>query len=458
MRPMTWRTLEAGALAPLLVLATCLVLDITPSWADSPDKNPVAQAPAAQAPVAKSSETSGPISQNTNPSPASTSAAAGPSTSAAGSNPSPAVNASGNILTSTSAAAAATARAGSPEISKRLSDDNTGAGFKGWAVLPAVFYLPEWGFSATGAALLYFQMDDRSAKKSEMRLEGTVTSRGGYSASIKPKIWLDGGKYKLYTRLSVSHRPREFFGFGNDTPSSAEETYDSRYFAAWPQVSRQLTQKIRLGLTGMVKHNELIEVESDGLLAQGNIPGTGTTLTTGMGLRLEYDTRDSTYAPRSGELLSTQLSVFSDVLGGDFNFISYRIDLRHYIGLPYGHVVGLHARSEHRFGTAPFFENSRAGGKRLLRGMVKGRYNDNHLAGAQVEYRLPVFWRVGMVGFAGVGRVANRLDEFDLSGWKYSVGTGLRFAARPDDGVNIRADMGYSDGEINFYLDILEAF
>jgi len=62
-----------------------------------------------------------------------------------------------------------------------------------------------------------------------------------------------------------------------------------------------------------------------------------------------------------------------------------------------------------------------------MRGYFRGRYRDNHYFATQLEYRVRVWWRFGLVGFAGVGEVARDISKFEINKIKYSVGGGIRF-------------------------------
>jgi outer membrane translocation and assembly module TamA len=96
----------------------------------------------------------------------------------------------------------------------------------------------------------------------------------------------------------------------------------------------------------------------------------------------------------------------------------------------------------------------------LLRGYYQGRFRDQVMVTLQAEYRLPVFWRIGLVGFAEAGQVAPRAGDLAVDAFKASLGGGLRFLLAPREGVNIRADYGwgFGVGAGGFYLAIGEAF
>lgn len=75
-----------------------------------------------------------------------------------------------------------------------------------------------------------------------------------------------------------------------------------------------------------------------------------------------------------------------------------------------------------------------------------------------MEYRFPLFWRLGMVGFAGVGDVFNQLNDVRASTLKYSVGSGLRFAVNPAERLNIRIDYALGKDGGYFYFSVAESF
>ena len=77
----------------------------------------------------------------------------------------------------------------------------------------------------------------------------------------------------------------------------------------------------------------------------------------------------------------------------------------------------------------------------------------------QLEYRRPLFWRFGMVIFAGAGDVAGDFSDFAISEFKYVFGVGGRLAAIPEDKLNLRVDLGIArGGQIAIYAGISEAF
>jgi hypothetical protein len=109
-------------------------------------------------------------------------------------------------------------------------------------------------------------------------------------------------------------------------------------------------------------------------------------------------------------------------------------------------------------GEPPFFMLERFGGSSLMRGHFAGRYRDRNVAVVQAEYRVPVWWRFGVVGFGGVGRVDRSLSDFELSGTHFSAGGGVRFLLERSARINARLDAAWAEDDWGLYLALGEAF
>ena len=71
---------------------------------------------------------------------------------------------------------------------------------------------------------------------------------------------------------------------------------------------------------------------------------------------------------------------------------------------------------------------------------------------------MPLYWRFGLVAFAGFGQVADKIEKMEFSEFKPSGGLGLRFALIPDQKVNLRIDMGVGKDDGSFDISIMEVF
>jgi outer membrane protein assembly factor BamA len=109
-------------------------------------------------------------------------------------------------------------------------------------------------------------------------------------------------------------------------------------------------------------------------------------------------------------------------------------------------------------GTVPFLNLAQMGGPYTMRGYFEGRFRDKNLMLFQLEYRVPVIWRLGVVGFLGIGNVAEKIDQIDFGSLKSSYGFGIRYLFSETEKIQIRLDIGFGKGSSGFYVSIFEAF
>ena len=77
---------------------------------------------------------------------------------------------------------------------------------------------------------------------------------------------------------------------------------------------------------------------------------------------------------------------------------------------------------------------------------------------AQAEYRLELFWRIGLVGFFGVGQVASGFDKFSKQNWLPGGGFGLRLLVAKENHVSLRIDFAWGRDSSATYISGGEAF
>jgi hypothetical protein len=80
------------------------------------------------------------------------------------------------------------------------------------------------------------------------------------------------------------------------------------------------------------------------------------------------------------------------------------------------------------------------------------------MIGLQAEARFPVYKRLGMVVFGGVGDVFHQFSDLQWQQLKFSLGTGLRFSINPAERLNFRMDYGIGRRSSAYYILVTEAF
>ncbi len=282
--------------------------------------------------------------------------------------------------------------------------------------------------------------------------EKQISAGSDFDLYFKDELYhLLGGAY--YSKF-----PGKFYGIGNDTQGANEEDFTPQGLELEVTLQRRLAAGWNGGLLYQFADFDIKEVAETGLLLGRSITGSAGSRVSGLGLLVDWDTRDNVWYPSGGGFHQLSLSRFDQALGSEFEYNRLFLDTRFYRSFGRKHIVALQGYLEVLDGDPPFTKMAMLGGDRLLRGYYQGRFRDKSMMVWQLEHRMQVWRRVGLVGFAGMGQVADKLSEFEARDFKYSLGFGLRYMIVPAEKVNVRLDFAFGEGTSEFYLSFAEAF
>lgn len=91
-----------------------------------------------------------------------------------------------------------------------------------------------------------------------------------------------------------------------------------------------------------------------------------------------------------------------------------------------------------------------------LRGYQIGQFRDHRMLVGQAEYRRELFWRIGVVAFAGAGAVVKTFDNFGDP--EPGGGLGLRLLVAKKNHINLRIDYAWGNNSHATYVSVGEAF
>jgi outer membrane protein assembly factor BamA len=222
--------------------------------------------------------------------------------------------------------------------------------------------------------------------------------------------------------------------------------------------TRKINRGLYLGTLYEFDTYKIIQYETDGLYAAVFHPYQKNRYTSGLGISVNWDTRDYSLYPKSGVFCQSSVVPFSDWIGSDFNFVRYRLDARRYIAFFNDHVLATQFYGQFTSGHAPLNKIAEFGSIYLMRGYYTGRYKDRQMVALQTEYRMPLYWRFGLTAFAGAGEVANTLNNFSFEPLKYSLGYGIRFMLNEETKVNFRLDFAWGRNSFSWFFALGEAF
>jgi outer membrane protein assembly factor BamA len=325
--------------------------------------------------------------------------------------------------------------------------------------LPVLFYTPEtrFGFGATGLFLFNFKNDSLGATKSSINLSFIYTQNKQILLSLPFNLFVGNRTWQLYGELGFNRYHFNFYGVGNKNPVD----YVERYGVEFPRVRLTAIRKIfphfYAGLRYAYDEFRLYDLEENGKLITGTIPGSQGGTVSGLGCVLMYDNRDNVYYPSKGWW--SELVFFHDdpATGSSFLYNRIAFDVAKYFSVG-KNIVALNAYSLYSDADLPFFQMAILGGQKKMRGFYEGRYRDNNALIFQAEYRRHLFWLLGVTVFADMGQVAKRYDRFNSLNWKYTYGAGLRLTADKTQKINLRFDIAVGNNKILPYFTVGEAF
>ncbi len=325
---------------------------------------------------------------------------------------------------------------------------------------PIAAYTPETSLTFAGFGLLLARpdLDEPNARTSSVLAAGAYTLNDQWLINLSPNLYLDGGVYNVKSAVSLLRWPNSFFGVGADISDHAEERFDSTTFIIGTTIRRRLfSPHLYMGVDYEFSRRT-IEALGEGSLSAGEVLGSEGAMLSAVGANFAWDSRDNSFAATEGTYLEGSVLAFTQFLGSDFSYVRYRLDGRHYLDLGHRQVLALQGMWESHVGDVPFFKLAKLGGQNRLRGLFKGRYRDKNMLLVQAEYRTPPLWRLRLVGFGGLGEVYGDDSPLSVDNVLWSAGAGLRFAVDESEGVNMRADFGWSPEGTGFYLSVGEAF
>ncbi len=239
----------------------------------------------------------------------------------------------------------------------------------------------------------------------------------------------------------------------------AEEDYEPSYFKSYTNIQKQIKPGLFFGLRYQYEYINLKKTDEDGVLQYGLIPGSEGGSASGLGIIINHDTRNHIYYPSSGFYNQIYAAYFGKTIGSAYKFNMISFDLRKYFSVFGSHVLAFQTYDTFIFGEPPFQMLALLGGSYWMRGYYFGRYRDKNMITFQTEYRFPLFWHFGGVGFFGFGDVASEINKFEINEFKYTLGIGFRFMFDNQERINARLDIGFGkNGNSGVYVLVVEAF
>lgn len=287
-------------------------------------------------------------------------------------------------------------------------------------------------------------------------LFGFYAENESWGAGLLQRMSFGGDRWRVKGALFHAEMNYDYFGIGGGGGQSI--VLDQDMDLVLVEGLRRIAPNLYLGLRATYAETGVGPQLPDIILPPGFDPDglrVDLTLAT-LAPRLQYDTRDNEFYPRSGLFIDATAAVSRDAIGADLDYERYDASINHYLPIGDDGVVASRLATQYTSQDTPFFLYPAFGRDADLRGYQMGSYRDRFLVAAQAEYRHRFTERIGAVAFGGAGSVAP-----DFAGWEktlWMVGTGFRFVLAPKNNISLRVDIARGRDETVYYVGIGEAF
>ena len=295
-------------------------------------------------------------------------------------------------------------------------DDTVTTEKSGTVAIPLLYFTPDTRWAFGGAGAHYFKLEPKEPSGVETRMS-YIQFLADYTQNKQLDVWsiwnvfTPDEDYLLKGELRFRTFPDRFYELGNRSRVETEELYEYNLVSIKSLFMKKLLPGFFAGVDYHYEREFGFKYTEGGLLESGEITGYNGGTGSALGLVAVFDDRDNVINAYTGRLAEFSSYFYRPAFGSTFNFSVLNGLYQQYWEVKPKHVIAIQNRVRLSYGDVPFLDLSTLGNDDLLRGYPKNRFRDHHFAGSQVEYRFPLFWRLGFVAFAGVGDVFNDLSD-----------------------------------------------
>ncbi|QIR15909.1 BamA/TamA family outer membrane protein [Shewanella aestuarii] len=327
--------------------------------------------------------------------------------------------------------------------------------------LPTAYYTPEKKFGVGLLMVGLYKTDNTAVEEqpSSLVLNSFVSMNGSYGVEVENMTFFNQGKQRLLLDVELHNEAAVYYGQGIEQGNidANRHEFDEQLYSVKPRWMTEIASHYFIGIGAdfiYASANELEHMATQTPVDPSDL--LPNNFSSGLVITSIYDSRDYRLNATKGWLFQVDAGFYHNDTSSSFS--TYNIELANYIDLSSVSAPGLIAwqvQGHFTDGDVPWNLLPTLGGSSAMRGYIKGRYRDEQMMMGQIEYRLPVFQRYGMVFWGAVGSVAPQISQL-TDELLTAYGTGFRF--RVKDNINLRLDIGVGENETNFYLNVNEVF
>ena len=300
---------------------------------------------------------------------------------------------------------------------------------------------------------------DRGLTPSVVGAAGLITDNGTRGFGLGADLYLDKARYEMESVYAHGNLNYNLYGVGFENGNAGlklplEQSGQVFFF----KLLRNIRWDTYVGIR-FVNGSSFITLKPTSEKTPPIPPDVGLhTDLRALGFEVWRDSRPNRFYPLKGSVIDFTGDFFAQDLGSKYSFQSYKFTFNKYASLTDKQVLAYNFHFCGTGGSPPFYGNCIYGANNELRGYTAGRYLDRFMWATQLEYRLVLPWRFGLVGFGGVGAVAPGAGQWRTDQLLPSGGTGIRYMLSKKYHVNLRTDFAWGKDNFTWGVGVGEAF
>src|SRR5580704_4983076 len=305
-----------------------------------------------------------------------------------------------------------------------------------------------------------FSKNDKVSPPSTIGGAGLITNNGSLGFAVGGQLFLKQNTWEITS--GYVHGNVDYNIYGTGIASNLKLPLQQTGQAFFGEVLRRLGWKFFVG-PRFITGRSFVTVVPNSISSIPIPPEVGLhSNLTSLGARLTRDTRPNHFYPLGGTFFTFTSDFFSQALGSKYSFQSYKTQFDKFWSLSPRQVLAYDADFCATGGAPPFYGNCIYGTNNELRGYVAGKYFTRYTLATQLEYRLVLPKRFGLVVFGGLGGTipggSQPLQRVQSGHFLPAGGGGLRYELSKKYHVNLRADIAQGRDGHTFGMGVGEAF
>lgn len=176
--------------------------------------------------------------------------------------------------------------------------------------------------------------------------------------------------------------------------------------------------------------------------------------TGGLGLIINYDSRDNIISPSDGHFAKLHTMFYNETFGGDYDYTKVKASSYSYWSVLDDVVLGVRLEGDFSGGDIPFYDVPYI----EMRGIPALRYQGENVIVGELDARWDITYRWSLVGFGGGGLTADNIGDFGDESANLAGGGGFRYLIARRLGLRVGIDIAVGPEDTVVYMGVGSAW